>query len=67
MLIDQPYSLFNIYCTHIKKRYNFVKFGFGSWWESNTAHATVFLSDKSDTSQIVLLNTTMGGELRHYQ
>ena len=52
------------YCAIYKKRYNLLKFGYGSWCDSNAALATVFLLDESDTYQIVSLNTTMGGELR---
>ena len=52
------------YCAIYKKRYNLTKFDDGSWCDSSAALATVFLLDKSDTYQIVLLNTTMGGELR---
>ena len=52
------------YCAIYKKRYNLTKFDDGSWCDSNAALATVFLKDESDTYQIVLLNTTMGGELR---
>ena len=51
------------YCAIYKKRYNLSKFDDGSWCDSNAALATVFLEDESDTYQIDLLNTTMGGEL----
>ena len=54
------------YCAIYKKRYNLSKFDDGSWCDSNAALATVFLSDESDTFQIELLNTTMGGELRFF-
>ena len=52
------------YCVIYKKRYNLNKFDDGSWCDSNAALATVFLKDESDTCQIDLLNTTMGGGLR---
>ena len=52
------------YCAIYKKRYNLSKFDDGSWCDSNAALATVFLLDESDTYQIDVLNTTMGGELR---
>jgi len=64
MFVNLKKTLFINYCLTIKKRYNFTKFDDGSWCDSSAALATVFILDESDTHQIDLLNTTMGGELR---